>query len=118
MSNWLPVPGKGNDLMRETHCYGKPAALLRVSRLASLDGFDYVSLASCCAGTVRLVCQAKATSLVEAKVIADALGKYVRHMAMRKARKDARRQIRRGCVEREMFGFGEPDGNLGKGGEG
>lgn len=110
MSNWMPVPGKGNDLMREMNCYGKPTALLYVSRMVSLDGFDYVSLASCYTGTGRLVCKAKATSVVEAKVIADALGKYVRHMAMRKARKDARRDLKRGSVERELVGVNAQEG--------
>lgn len=94
MSNWQPVPGKGNELRREMHCYDKPTALLHVSRMVGLDGFDFVALAACTVQSGTLVTSAKAKSVVEAKVIADALGKYVRHMALRKARKDARRDAR------------------------
>ncbi len=94
MSNWSPTPGKGNELRRELHCYGKPTVLAHVSRIGSLDGFDYAALVVCNAGKGMLMCKAKATSVVEAKVIADALAKYVRHQAMRKARKDARREAK------------------------
>lgn len=111
MSNWTPVPGEGNKLLREMHCYGKPSVLMHVARMCSLDGgFDYVALAACDAGHGTLVCKAKATSVVEAKVIADALGKYVRHMAMRKARKDVRRDLKRGSVERELVGVSVQEG--------
>lgn len=110
MSNWSPVPGEGNKLRREMHCYGKPSALMHVCRMVSLDGFDYVSLAACDAGSGMLVCKAKATNVVEAKVIADALGKYVRHLAQRKARKDARREVKRGSVERELVGVSVQEG--------
>lgn len=110
MSNWSPVPGEGNKLRREMHCYGKPSALLHVARLASLDGFDFVALAACDAGHGTLMCKAKTTSVQEAKVIADALGKYVRHMAQRKARKDARRDMKRGSVARDLVGVGIEEG--------
>lgn len=94
MSNWQPVPGKGNELRREMRCYGRPTALMHVSRMVGLDGFDFVAIAACTVDSGTLMTSAKAKSVVEAKVVADALGKYVRHMAMRKARKDARRDAR------------------------
>ncbi len=110
MSSWQPVPGKGNELRRTLECYGKPSVLVAVSRMVGLDSFNFVALAVCGAGNGTLVCKAKATSVVEAKVIADALAKYVRHQAMRKVRKDARRDMKRGSVERELLGHVGIDG--------
>lgn len=117
MSNWSPVPGEGNKLRREMHCYGKPSVLLHVSHLMSLDGFDYVAIVACKTGPSTLICKAKATSVVEAKVIADALGKYVRHQAMRKARKDARIALKLGSVERELVNVEQGGANRSQSGE-
>jgi hypothetical protein len=106
MSHWQPTPGNGQSLRRELRCYGKPTSIARVERMVGIDGFDYVAMAGCDAGKGTLVCKAKACSLREAQVVADALGKYVRHMAMRKASRDARREIRRGSVEHELIPVG------------
>ena len=112
MSNWEPVKGKGNEIRRSMVCYGKPPVMLAVSRIPNLLGYDYAAIASCAVANGSMVCSAMSKSVNEAKrmVVADALGKYARHMAVKKMRKDARSGIRRGSVARELVGVGVEEG--------
>lgn len=111
MSNWTPVPGKGNELRRELRCYDKPTVLATVARVGSLDGLDYAAVAVCSiAGSGTLGCKARAQTLTEAKVIADALGKYVRHLALRKINKDFRRERKHGKPVRDLLAVDVTEG--------
>ena len=97
-TQWTPMPGHGNELRRSLTAYGQPSVSLGISRIPGMDGLDYVAVAVCSIQGHTVNFNARAMDVQQAKVIADALGKYARHTARRYERKRARRDLTRGSV--------------------